>query len=224
MIHEANIRRVFDLADRIDLEEGMKAYRAYQQTMAGLAGRYGCTLEQATAVFVSLSPNNAYLQNLRSAATVLAAHRAGIPKERVITSTYNHCRDRAFQFLDGADFLSATKGPKIRAFYSNIVNPSDPEPVTIDGHMIGVWFGHPITMKSAAYLKVRYHEIAGGFRDVAAGLGLIPNQLQAVLWFTWKRINRVAFDPRLSLFGAGNQWRNYIPAEEIKTYPVRAAA
>jgi len=221
-----NIRRVYDLADAIDLREGILAYERYHATMQELAAQYGYPLARVAAVFVSLSPNNDYLKNLRSTAAVLRGHKEGVPVSQISVSTYNHCKHRAYAFAAGlADFLDVTQGKKIRAFYQNILDPKDPAPVTIDGHMLGVWLGRQITMKEAARIKWRYETIAEDFRAVAGDVGVRPNQVQAVAWFCWKRVNHVVYKPQLGLFcGAENQWRNYMPADEIKPYPVRPLA
>ncbi|GEM_PF-4026623 len=219
-----NIRAVFERADAIDLREGLVAYERYNATMRELSGRYGYAVDVVAAVFVTLSPNNNYAANLRSTASVLEGHKAGLQPKQITVSTYGHCKHRAWHFADGVDFLSVTRGRKVRSFYFNILDPQDPEPVTIDGHMIGVWLGRQIRMKEAAYLKIKYEKVASDFRAVARDVGLLPNQLQAVVWFAWKRINKSHFKPQLGLFCAGDQWRTRVPAAEIQAFPARISA
>lgn len=218
MSGQENIVKVFDRADEIDLREGLVAYDAYNQTMRALAERYAYPLESVTAVFASLSPNNDYIGTLRSTVSVLLGHRAGRAPEEIIVSTYNHCKQRAYEFAGGKDFLATTSGPKIRSFYRNILDPTDPEPVTIDGHMIGCWLGRRITMVQAAYEKFSYEEIAEDFRLVAGRVGILPNQVQGVVWFVWKRIHRVVFNPQINLFRVDNQWGNRMAPEEIRPF------
>jgi hypothetical protein len=77
-----------------------------------------------------------------------------------------------------------TVGPKTRAFYYNIVTPNDHRHVTIDGHMYGIYVGKRIVMKGVALLKFPYHEVEQTFKQIARKHHMIPNQLQAILWFT----------------------------------------
>jgi hypothetical protein len=213
-----NLRRVWSLADQIDRREGMAAYCRYQFVMLQLADHYSFSFEAVTGAFCALSPNNDYLGNLRSLVTVLRAYREGRTLAEVTVSTYRHAARRAWRCLAGEDFLHFTRGLKTRSFYLNICEPFDREPVTIDGHMIGLWSGHRLRMKEAKASPVRYREIAADFRTVAAELGILPNQLQAALWFTWKRINRIIYKSQLGLFTPRDQWRLAIMPQHIKPF------
>lgn len=218
-----NIQFAWDLVDDIDLAEGLSAYSRYQQTMKSLAAFYGCTLAETTAGFCALSPNNDYVGNLRSLVTLMKGKRDGVPVDRLTVSTYNACRDRAWRFLHGEDFLLVTKGPKTRSFYKNILDPSDPHPVTIDGHMLSLYQGERMTMVEAARLRFKYDDVAGDFRRFAFKVALVPCQVQAVLWFTWKRVHNVVYDGQLKLFSDGDQWGLVVDPEKVKPFPVKVA-
>jgi hypothetical protein len=221
-----NLRKALALADAIDWREGRLAYFRYRRLMKNLALNYGVTLEQATAGFVSLSPNNDYLGNLRSLVTVLKGIKENAYLPRVPVSTYNACKNRAVKFITGkVDFVShyskRRTGKKILSFYRNIINPLDPEPVTIDGHAYSIWIGQRMTMKAAVRQVYSYDEVADGYRTVAAENGILPNQLQGVLWFTWKRIHNVIFNPQLKLLTRSDQWGLLLRPEHIKPFPFR---
>jgi hypothetical protein len=106
-----NIKRTLARADAIDYREGLQAYHNYNRTAQGLASLYGYPLEVVAAVFVALSPNNDYIKNLRSTATLLKGHKLGMPVESLTVSTYKACKLRAWRVLDGEDFLSVRCGP-----------------------------------------------------------------------------------------------------------------
>lgn len=76
-------------------------------------------------------------------------------------------------------------------------------------------------MREVVRLKWNYNEIAADYRAVAARAGLLPNQLQAITWFTWKRINRIVYPGRqLNLFNDNSDlWRTFADADKIETYP-----
>lgn len=189
---KANVRRVFDLADVTDYNEGLLSYRRYNEVMQGLADYYGVRLPAAVAVFCALSPNSDYKGNLRSAASVLKGFTEGVPVEFIRVSTYKHCRDRAYSYLTGVNFLASVSGKKIASFYRNILNPDDPEPVTIDGHAVNVWRGRRENLKAVVVGRgFNYDQVARDYRLVARDVGLLPNQVQSVTWFTWKRIHSI---------------------------------
>jgi hypothetical protein len=219
-----NIRKALERADSIDIAEGRVAYFRYREVMEMLAARYNHPLERVCAAFAALSPNNSYVLNLRSLVSILEGFREGRGIEAITVSTYKHCGERALLYLDGRDFLGTVTGKKIRSFYRNIINPLDPEPVTIDGHAFNLWAGEVRTMKEAVRHKLRYDEVAEGFRLEARRVGLLPHQLQAILWFCWKRVNKIIYDGQLGLFQDGDQWKTLIRPEEIQPFAPKMQA
>lgn len=220
-----NLKWFYDLADRIDRREGLLAYKRYNQVMCELAQAYDSTLPRTLAVFCALSPNNDYFGNLRSAASVLAGVKAGVQPDDIVVSTYKHCRDRAYLYATGeADFLGQAKGPKIRAFYRNILNPNDWEPVTIDGHMKGAFEGKPLTMKEALVRPNEYDIIAAETKRLARSLDLLPNQLQATIWFSRKRVLGIKFEPQMSLFSRPDDiWATLVSPDDVPPYPFQSS-
>ncbi len=232
-----NIMRTFDRADEIDLSEGLSAYFHYRETMAAVGRHYGYTLEQTAAAFAALSPNNDYVGNLRSLVSVMQAHRraaveGGADPARAAdftVSSYRHCAERALLYLSGVPFLEHAKGPKICSFYVNITQPWVPHVVTIDGHMVSVWTGRRWRMKEVPESKViagrrRYEAVADDFRLASMRLGILASQVQAVCWFTWKRVNGIVFDSQLSLLREGDQWGLSVPPEEIRPFAAKSAS
>lgn len=216
-----NIRAMYAFADEIDRREGLAAYWAYHRLMREIAALYDYPFERVVAVFCALSPNCDYFQNLRSLITVLKGHREKVSPERVMVATYGHCKMRAFSYLNGVEYLQATRGKKIRSFYLNIINPDDPHPVTIDGHMVNVWYKTQYTMKEVVRLKFSYDRIADGFRWVADELNIRVNQLQSTLWFAQKRKFAINYSAQLDLLNGGDHWRIYHSPASIKPYPYK---
>lgn len=218
---------MFELADRYDVAEGKMAYIRYNTVMQSIADRYHCSLAQTIAVFVSLSPNSDYFGNLRSTVSVLDGLHRGTPYEQIIVSTYNHCKLRAIDYATGRrNFLEETKGPKITNFYHNVLNPLDTRWVTIDGHMSAIWFGANMTMREALVTSREYREIAAATKALAFEHFLIPNQLQAILWFTRKRTANVRYQSQGGLFDHANEdlWRTLVDIDIIKPYPIKELA
>lgn len=214
-----NLRDLLRQADPIDYAEGRLAYINYRRTLLELAEHYHYDLNPVAAAFAALSPNNDYVGNLRSLVSILDGIAVGKPQSEIIVSTYGACKDRAFRFLlRQADFLSVTKGKKTRSFYFNITEPYWDKPVTVDGHMIAAWSGKQLTMKEAVRQRIPYNMIAEDIRVLAREVNLLPNQVQAILWFTRKRLFNIVYKNQLGLFSPDNQWGCYIPADQIKRY------
>jgi len=216
----ANIERTFAKADDVDIREGKAAYVNYHDLLKRVSSHYGLGFVQTVAAFASLSPNNDYIGNLRSLVTLAAGIRGGDALENITTSTYRHCLERAYRYIRGDnDFLLDTDGPKIRNFYCNIVHPEDPRFVTIDGHIHNVWAGRQRTMKDALIKPNQYSRIADDLRKVARKHRLIPNQLQAILWFTWKQTHMIKYCPQVSLFcDPSDYWGLKLKVEDIKPF------
>lgn len=220
-----HLERMLDQADSIDVREGKLAYSRYHAVMCELSRRYSMELEKVIAVFVSLSPNSDYYGNLRSTVSVLAGIFHNVPEDQVTISTYKHCRDRAFLYGKGKRvFLQETKGPKITNFYHNVLDPSDTRWVTIDGHMSAIWRNQNLTMREALVKGRReYNEIADAVKKIAFYNHLIPNQLQAILWFTRKRLFKVKFEPQGGLFEYADNdvWKTSVDVSTLTPYVYR---
>lgn len=220
MTGEENLAKMFALADTIDRNEGKVAYVRYRDLMWEIAFEYKMELELVVAAFVSLSPNNDYLGNLRSLITLLDGIRDGKPLGRITCSTYRHCLERAYNYATRKrNFLAETTGQKILNFYHNIITPYDNRWVTIDGHINAVWLGlKSATMKQAILRKrADYAEVANAIKRLAFREYLLPNQYQAILWFTRKRVINRVYDPQLDLLS--DPWKVYRQIKDIRPYP-----
>lgn len=219
----ANLRTMFDRADADDYAEGCLAYQRYNIVMSQLAAKYDMPLDRVTAAFCALSPNNDYVGNLRSLVTLLHACRFDKDPYTQTISTYRHCRDRAILYLTGERSFEATvKGKKIRAFYFNILNPFDPIPVTVDGHISAAWQGKALTMREAIIKPKLYEVVADDVRTLARQCGLIGNQVQAIIWFARKRTMRIKYDPQLDLLrDTSDKWRTLYEIDQLRPYTER---
>lgn len=209
-------------ADKIDHAEGLVAYQRYHDLMQSIADKYGSTLYRVIAVFVSLSPNSTYHHNLRSAVSTLKAIQEGVPVEAVQVATYRHCLLRAYAYGTGeADFFAKTRGPKITNFFHNIMNPADTRWVTIDGHMSALWQGEALTMRDALVSLRMYRTIAADVKRLAFEEFILPQQMQAILWFVRKRLLNIGFNSQTDILQIGDQWKTARNADDIEPYPWR---
>lgn len=215
-----NLVRYLDMAHEDDVMEGKLAYGRYHSLMRDLSRRYGFPFENITAAFVSLSPNNDYIGNLRSLISLIEGVRDRRGFSEITISTYRHAGERAYDFLVGREpFLTKGRGLKISSFYRNIIDPNDMEPITVDGHISAAWQGiNRLTMKEAI-VKTRgdYTRVADALRSLAADRGLIGNQAQAIIWFARKRLNGVKQTPQLDLFRPSDDFFS-VKIDDLRAY------
>jgi len=219
-----NLAKYFRLADAIDLNEGMVAYERYYMVMRRIADKYGFTMEQVCAAFCSLSPNSDYWGNLRSTVSVLQGIRECQPDSEIIVSTYGHCKTRALAYARGVkSFTRETKGPKILNFYHNILTPHSQRYVTIDGHMVGIWRDDKVATMKELIIKPSYYDvIAYNVKHLAFRNYMLPQQMQATLWFVRKRLTNTVYDGQYDIFAESNDaWRTARDVETIKPYTKR---
>lgn len=214
---------MFALADKVDVAEGLLAYQRYHRVINEMAARYGVFPDRTLAAFVALSPNNDYVGNLRSLASCLEGVMAGRPVEAVKVSTYKHCRNRAYDYLLGrVNFLDKARGMKTRSFYHNVLCPESNLWVTVDGHICAAWRGQRLTMKEALVKgKREYNEIADAIKRLAFAEFMLPNQYQAVLWFTRKRVFGIKVADAMQhdwLMPSDDMWKTYHNVDEIEPY------
>lgn len=197
-----NLVRVFDAALPVDRENAARSWRTYNRLMRVLADECDKPVEEAAAVFAALSPNNDYMGNLRDAKNMLRAHAAGLGIDDFKVSTYGANKRKAWAILNGTPPLDLIVALKTRNFYLNITNPDDPEPVTVDGHIYNVWTGKRIPLKGAAQRVNRriYLQIAEEIRELGRRRGMIPNEVQGVLWFCWKRMHGILSSGQLEFW------------------------
>lgn len=216
----ANLRRFLDMASEEDVMEGKLAYGRYHSLMRDLSRRYGFGFENITAAFVSLSPNDDYIGNLRSLLSLLEGLKERRAFSEIVISTYRHAGERAYDFLIGREpFLTKSRGLKISSFYRNIIDPNDPEPITVDGHISAAWQGfNRLTMKEAIVKsRTDYKMVADALRSLAADRGLVGNQAQAIIWFARKRMNGVKHTPQLDLFRPSDDFFS-VKIDDLRPY------
>ena len=198
-----NLVRWWNKSSQMDRQFGMSCYGKYRDKIFSL--NTDTDIRRLCAVFSLLSPNNDYAGNLYSTMVVLRGHENRITVDRLKgLTTYRACAHRAYRVLDGEPILDVF-GPqalKTYNFYCNLYDPQDREHVTIDGHMINLWRGEVLPLKTVA-AKHRspklYLAIAQDFKDLSRALDILPCQLQGTLWWSWKRINRIRFESQMEL-------------------------
>lgn len=205
--HVVNILSVYAMADRMDKFKGMTAYRDYHRIMHGISIQYKVELQKVCAVFAALSPNATYESNLSSTRALIEAYVQGGGLRSFKVSTYDLNKCKAWLIMhtpwathDPGAWITAKK---TSAFYKNIFHPTGEltkplsMPVVVDGHMYSVWMLEQFGMQDAQVGNgVQYDQIEADIRTAAKVVSIGASQMQAVCWFTWKRVNRISYDVR----------------------------
>lgn len=82
-------------------------------------------------------------------------------------------------------------GKKIRAFYMNILFPNKVTETTLDRHALACLFQLPekVTTVDNYNMTVRqYNVFSGIYKEVAKELNLLPHQLQAITWESYRNL------------------------------------
>lgn len=192
MIHD-NILAVYRSATTPEHRRGSQWYLTAQAQARRLASRYELPLSTSVGVIAALSPGLEWLRNVVDAETLIKAFMANDELPMVGVYGRRNC-GKALEILRGADPVAILGGLKVRSFYANLLQPDNPDPVTIDRHAYCLAHGIRSERSGAASVDVyltpkRYRETAEAYREIAADLDLLPNQLQATTWLAWKRIN-----------------------------------
>ena len=154
------------------LREGYKWYDMANDTADKIAR--GNTVMGA-GIIAALSPRKQWDVNVASAQKFINTGAT------VHTGTQ---MAKAQQILAGQHPLDVLKGMKERSFFQNIINPDDPEPVTIDRHAHDIRARQVFGEADRGLEEVgRYRAHVGMYRTAAEHLGVdVPSRLQAALW------------------------------------------
>lgn len=188
MPYDVNIRAAFDAATDDDLAKGLAWYANARREGRAL----GATVHRGVGVIAALSPLQAWDTNINLAHKLAKLHAAG---EAMPTTGYGFKRNtaKAWAILNGARPLDVLSGPKVRAFYRNMLG--DPHSVTVDRWAMRIAVGDP--KHDGLVPPKEYAPIAEAFRRVAADLGIAPRDLQAATWTHFRRQHaRSVRDPK----------------------------
>ena len=195
---ENNLRTLWNAASEGEKAAGLAWYRtAHNETLA-LANEVGLPHATVVGMVAALSPGLRWEKNIGEARRVNVALQAGLPVPSV--GVYGRANQaKAEAIYHGADPLSVLGGFKVRAFYQNIYTPDQTTEITVDRHAYCAAvnrrkdrdFQHA-AINGRAYPKLDkprpYRHISRHYKVLAAKLGILAHELQAVIWLVWRRI------------------------------------
>lgn len=199
----SNIWKVYLEATPWERQDG-HAYYDEQRWRMQSRTRPGITLEMVTAAFCALSPNSSESGNYHALDTCIDIATGGLPPDSKVRA-YGTNTAKALRILRGEYILDVLSGLKVTSFYYNTIDPDDSRHVTIDGHMLSVWVGQRLVLKREAEIRSQeYPAICNDYRQAAKDADTSAPRFQATVWLTWKRLNRILYNPQLK-FDYGNQ-------------------
>ena len=192
-----NVRTVFDAANELRLERGLRWYENehhYARALADTHWRPGSPRTVATAcgVLAVLSPMVGW-----EYAKQLALDLYRRPSQA--GGTYKANIDKALRIYRGEPPEQVVSGPKTTAFYHALLTAGrDPNVVVVDRHAAHAAVGGILADRERArLLKERvsfsgYDAVATAYRaatkaiNTDLGTRYTPSQVQAVVWVTWR--------------------------------------
>ena len=148
---------------------------------------------RAAAVIAVLSPRLSWRKNVEAAQDAYAGRPV-----RVLSANAR----KAELILAGADPEDVVSGPKVRAFWRTIADPTDPRAVVVDRHAVSVAVGRNLDDAQRGKLLGKaggYDAVADAYRRAARllsreyGTALTPAEVQATTWLYWRRERAAAF-------------------------------
>jgi hypothetical protein len=187
---ETNILKVYNQATDAEREQGIYWYATAHRDAFAIAERYSVPVWEVAGVIAAISPGLAWGLNLIQADELVRSFVENKPQPNVGVYGWKNV-NKAWQILQGAnplDVLPLT-GPKTRAFYSCILNPDGSEEITVDRHAKCLAYDRREDREVISAVGLaEYRHLAWHYGIIAKRLGLLPHQLQAITWVTWKRI------------------------------------
>jgi hypothetical protein len=210
-LYRRNIATVYKLATEAERRSGLLWYETAFNEAARLGQAFKLSPLTVSYVIAALSPNNDWTGNLLDAAAVCASFTRGelsalaraFDADKVSgwrargdkdafkglgVKTYPANIAKAERILSGA--LDVLNGRKVTAFQHNIYF-ADSRLVTVDTHAASV--AHNFRYTAATVCKVlnprTYDDYAESYAAEADKRGLLPKQIQAITWVSWRRIH-----------------------------------
>jgi hypothetical protein len=175
------IIKMYMLGNKADAGWYQNAYRISCE----LAQKHSTQTERVAGVIAALSPLKRWDKNIQLADDLLSGRKVGHT-----TAMVNKANKVAS--ADIKDIPTILNGNKITDFYSNIINPTCKNRVTIDRHAIMIAMGGVHIGKedliSLSNTDKKYTAIADAYRRAAKKLGVRPLEVQAVTWVVWRKV------------------------------------
>jgi len=197
-----NIVKMYDKATKAEYWHGVDWYTDAYNMARDMESNtdYQISTESIVGVIAALSPNNLWDKNKKDAKTVIDHTLKGnYDLDDIKVSTYNTQKDKAKKIINGSNIETTLKpnknsGMKTLNFFKCIMG--DTNAVCVDGHAFHIASNRVNALDKVPSLNEKNYNIianeyklATEFINKKYNLNLIPSQVQAITWVTYKRIN-----------------------------------
>lgn len=142
------------------------------------------SIAQCAGIIAALSPQKSWPTNKMLAYDFIEFGKRSGHMPVMIDKAEQITRTKDIQEIAGI-----LNGPKITNFFYNILNPVGPEHVTIDRHALGVAIcGTKRRRIDLIMTDKQYKTIASAYKWTAEQLGILPLELQAMTWITYRQL------------------------------------
>lgn len=182
---KGQILAYYHLSTKVERSNGLDWYETAYADCEKLSVLYGVSLDKVVGMVAALSPRNKWERNVSDVEQVL------LLGERATVGTFKANKDKAIRIMMGEPILDVLKGNKVRAFYHCIRFFGSTHRVCVDGHAYAVACGYGERFQVKKISDEAYDEIERAYQQVAAELFMLPNQLQATTWLTYRRVHKI---------------------------------
>ncbi len=184
-----NPTKTYNSAKRRHKTRGVLWYRIASDFAESLSNKYGIDYLKVCGVISALSPACEWEQNKKQAEALCFAYVHGLDYTQISFTTYGHGVNKAYMILNEKQlpvesFFNEKTGAKTHAFFLNIAYPEHKTKVTIDRHIARMFHVERLTPK-------RYRDIAAKIELAAKKVGILPHEMQGVLWCHEKEFRTV---------------------------------
>jgi hypothetical protein len=165
-------------------QEGLLWYQSARTYYSQLARKLHIKPSKVLGVVAALSPFVSWPTQLRHTEKFIVdeMEKAGSGRFPGFGANLRTARS----ILGGTSVLQALKGPKVRAFYKNLIGRK--KPITLDRHAISAAIGRKIGQRDK-HTKSQLKLIKEAYESASSHAGIGNCDFQAVIWATWKGIN-----------------------------------
>lgn len=168
----SKIQHILAEARGEEIKEGMGWYREANRYCWSLSRKYGVPMPSVVGALAALSPRNKWERNKADVESLLLSPDAAV-------GTFGANKKRALQCLSTPSPRALLTGRKVRSFYDNILHYNAITVVTVDVWMGRIWDLEPTKGYDVVEEQVKHY---------AASMGILPHQLQAILWVVYRRL------------------------------------
>tara|TARA_R110002167_G_scaffold148634_1_gene341675 strand:+ start:406 stop:1050 length:645 start_codon:yes stop_codon:yes gene_type:complete len=191
------LKAMFKKAPQNILNDSMEWYSNANKFSQEMSLKYGISTTKIAAIISALSPAIGWIENKQNAIDMLNVYTNFGELENCQYSTYGQNALKAWNILIDSEatteleifnkyFNNDKSGFKTANFFLNISNPNNKEAVTIDRHQLSICKNLKKSGGGQTAGKRAYEILKEVHIETAKELNILPQQLQAVTWSTFR--------------------------------------